>query len=249
MQAGPPTLSRPSRPTLLLTRPAAQSVRFAESFRNRFGADWPVVTSPMTSPKMYTEQPDLGGISALVFTSETGVLAFTRLSSDRSLPCWCVGTRTAAAARQAGFADVRHGTGNADELAKILIAARQSGPVLHLRGLHAAADLKKGLESAGIETREAIIYEQQSCPITNDARQLLGQFYPVLLPLFSPRAAALATAQMQARCAPLLVAALSSAVAEATSALQPDYLATAMRPDAQGMLDALDMLISADASA
>lgn len=49
------------------------------------------------------------------------------------LPCFCVGGTTAAAARAAGFGDVRTGPGTAQALVDT-IAATDLSPVLHLAG-------------------------------------------------------------------------------------------------------------------
>jgi uroporphyrinogen-III synthase len=249
MQADPPLLPQAMRPTLLLTRPAEQSARFAAAFGDRFGPGWKIVLSPLTELVAIQANLSLGGISTLIFTSETAVIVFSRQSHNRSLPCWCVGARTADAARRAGFADVRHGNGNTNDLVREMIAVGVQGPCLHPRGVHSAGDLKKVLDSAGIETHEVILYDQPSSPLTPQARGLLAAPDPVLVPLFSPRAAALAAVEMQDRHCPLWLAAFSPAVAEAAAVLKADRLVTSVRPDVGAMLDALAQLISADRSA
>ncbi len=249
MHADPPLLPPAMRPTLLLTRPAGQSARFAAAFEGRFGSGWTIVVSPLTRLVALDADLDLAGISTLIFTSETAVTVFSLKSQDRSLPCWCVGARTADAARRAGFADIRHGTGNAADLAREMVVAGVLGPCLHPRGVHAAGDVKTLLYSAGIETNEAILYDQTACPLTPQARSLLAARDPVLVPLFSPRAAALAAVEMRGRQCPLWLAAFSPAVAEAAASMKADRVVTSVRPDVGAMLDALARLTSADGSA
>lgn len=249
MQTDLPLLSQTARPGLLLTRPAEQSARFAAAFGDRFGPGWKIVISPLTELVVLHADLNLGGISTLIFTSETAVTVFSRQSQNRSLPCWCVGARTADAARRAGFDDVRHGTGNATDLARAMIEGGVQGPCLHPRGVHAAWDMKNFLDSAGIETHEVVLYDQPSCPLTLRARGLLSTPDPVIVPLFSPRAASLAAAEMLGRRCPLWLAALSPAVADAAALLNAERLVTSIRPEAGAMLDALAQLTPADGSA
>lgn len=90
-------------PSILLTRPAQASGRFALSLRDRFGPEIRIVVSPLLSPQLLGPPVPAGPFRAVVFTSETGVAGFRQVSADRSLPAWCVGDRTAAAAQDAGF--------------------------------------------------------------------------------------------------------------------------------------------------
>ena len=208
-----------------------------------------IVVSPLTELEALPADVNLAGISTLVFTSETAVTEFSGKSQNRDLPCWCVGARTADAAHRAGFSDVRHGSGNAADLVRDMVAIGVQGPCLHPRGVHAAGDVKTMLDSAGIEAREVILYDQPPCPLTLQARALLAARDPVLVPLFSPRAAALAAVEMRGRHCPLWLAAFSPAVAEAAALLNADRVVTSVRPDTGAMLDALAWLTSADGPA
>lgn len=234
----------PVRPTLLLTRPAAQSRRFAAAFRSRSGIDWPVVVSPLTEI-VFLPCRLPGKLPAdIVFTSENAVAAFGRLSGDHSATAWCVGARTEAAARAAGFA-TRRGPGDWTGLARLLIDAGTVRRVLHPRAVHAAGDIPGVLALAGIETVSIVTYDQKEVPPTAEALGLVGGEAPVLLPLFSPRSARLAARAFAAAIAPLLVAAMSPAASAAAAGLRASASVTAARPDADAMLDALDRLIGA----
>lgn len=234
----------PARPALLLTRPDAQSRRFAALFRARFGADWPVVLSPLTEIAFLSCDLPAGLPSDIIFTSENAVAAFSRLSRDRHAVAWCVGPRTEAAARAAGFS-TRRGPGDWTGLARLLIEAGRVRRVLHPRGVHAAGDLAGELGSAGIETVSIPIYDQKELLPTAEALRLIEAPRPVLLPLFSPRSARLATRAFAAAKAPLRIAAISAAADAAASGLQATARIIAARPDGDAMLDALAVLIAA----
>ncbi|MDZ4094488.1 MAG: uroporphyrinogen-III synthase [Paracoccaceae bacterium] len=244
-------MARQSRlPPFLLTRPEAQGARFAEALRQRFGEGIKIIASPLLAPRFLTPQITGGPFNALIFTSETGVQAYGRLSADPALAgvtrCWCVGDRTAEAARALGLW-ARSAQGDAAALARAILAERQPGPLLHLRGAEVRGDLAKLLISAGTETISVIVYSQEPRPLTAEATVVLQGFGPVIVPLFSPRTAQLLKVQLRqlSAKAPLWIAALSPSVAEAFAPDGAALLAVASRPDALGMLEALESLIAA----
>lgn len=231
--------SRPDEPTVLLTRPAAQSGRFADEVRQRYG-DIPIVVSPILAPHFLTPVlPDVRP-AALVFTSETGVTAFARLSQIRDADAWCVGARTAQAARREGFRAI-DGGGHVHALIAAITAAGVTGPLLYPRGEDQAADLAALLSAAGIPTRDVVVYAQRPQPLTDVALTLFASETPVVLPLFSPRSARLLADAIAkpGRTAPLWVAALSPPIADAARTLRPDRLVIAARPDTEALLDAV----------
>ncbi len=232
------------RPTLLLTRPAAQSQRFAQDVRAILGADWPILLSPMSRLDMLTTTLPLDGVETLVFTSETGVAAFLRLSRRRDLRAWCVGERTAQAARAAGL-PVVIGPGDGSRMIDAIIDEDPQGVLLHIHGLHMAVDVARKLTEAGLKARGVTAYDQIALPPTPDALALLLGGSPILLPLFSARAAQLLTRLNPLPRAPLLIAAISPAVAEAAAILLPARIQVAKEPNAAMMLDAVQGLIAA----
>ena len=221
---------------------------FAEAFRARFGADWPVLIAPLTEIRPLDGAMNLAGCDAVVFTSANAVSTFCRISARRDLPAWCVGPRTAEAAAAQGFR-VTEGAGDARALAGQLIAGGGVRRVAYPRGAEVAFDLEKALDPAGIETISAILYDQVSCPVTDDLAAALACAEPHLLPLFSPASARRAVEAMASATAPLLVAAMSVRVADAAGPLHTRALRVADRPDAGAMLDALGALIAAGGSA
>jgi uroporphyrinogen-III synthase len=238
--------SRAIVPPFLLTRPAAQGDRFADALRARFGSQVRVVASPLLVPQDLS--PALPEDSAgVIFTSETGVAALGRLRPAKGLPAWCVGDRTAQAARRVGY-EARSAAGDAAALVAMILAEAPPGPLLHARGADSRGAVAERLTAAGIPTTEAVVYVQRPAPLTAGARALLGGADPVIVPLFSPRSAALFAAEVAAipESAPLWVVALSPAVAAAV-APHPARQAVAASPDAAAMLDAAEALIAASA--
>ena len=225
-------------PVLLVTRPREAGARFCEACAPRLAPIEPIL-APVLEIVPRTAPIDLAGVRGLIFTSENGVRAFVAAHARRDLPAWCVGAQTAAAARAAGIAAHEAG-GDAASLLRLLRAERPAGPLLHLRGAHAAADLAEPLCAGGIPTRAAILYDQEERPLGPQAQAALAGARPVLLPLFSPRSAALLAGAAQSACAPLHPVAISAAAARQWQARRPrDAIRTAVRPDAGAICDAL----------
>lgn len=230
---------------LLLTRPAAQGERFAADLAARFGPRLHIIAAPLMMPEFRTaDWPDLP-FAALILTSETGVEAARRLrDAGRKLPrqALCVGDRTAAVARSAGF-DATSAQGDAEALLALILASGQPGPFLHLRGAEARGDIAPRLAAGGIPAHAAVVYAQIAQPLAAAAQAVLDGPDPVILPLFSPRSAHV-FAESARISAPLWIAALSSGVARAAAPLHPARLVTADRPDAAAMIAAIATLLA-----
>lgn len=236
-------------PLFLLTRPKAQNARFAAELVARLGAGVRWVDSPLLQI-VYLDPalPDLvtQGNAAIIFTSENAVAAFQRSGADPHRVAWCVGKRTARAASEAGF-DARSANGDAEALLALLMRERPTGGLVHFRGTEARGRVALRLNSAGIETQELVVYDQAPVPPTAPALAALLGNEPVIAPLFSPRTARLfreAVALLPAH-APLLVAAMSQAVADDLTGLRVQRVEIAVSPDADAMLDATAKLCAA----
>ncbi|MEY4982975.1 MAG: hypothetical protein RIR62_1241 [Pseudomonadota bacterium] len=231
---------------VLLTRPEAAGDRFAAELAAAFGDGLVVVTSPLLAPHFL--MPALPQAEALVLTSETAVAAAVRLrDAGARLPprAWCVGDRTAEAARAAGFG-ATSAKGDADALVALILSTGGRGPFLHLHGAETRGDVVGRLQAAGLSATGVVVYDQRPMALTDAARALLDATGPVLVPLFSPRTAALFAETAPHRAA-LWVAALSPAVSGALGALPVARRAIAARPDAAAMLAAIAALIGRDA--
>jgi uroporphyrinogen-III synthase len=150
-------------PLLLLTRPRPAARRFLDACEEALWEPIPAILSPVLAIRPLLlevgERP-----AALILTSENGAARAGELGLA-GLPAWCVGPRTAQAAREAGLEAVEAGP-DAEGLLAALLAARPQGPLLHLRGEHARGDLAPRLRAGGLEAREAVAYAQDPRPPT-----------------------------------------------------------------------------------
>lgn len=232
--------ARGQRPTILLTRPLPQSLRFARALADI--CDLPVVISPLMAVEVLPATLPDGPFSAIILTSETAVSIAAGLSG-LPLRAYCVGDRTAEAARKAGFQPAS-AQGDAKALLALIRNAGEAGPLLHLRGEESRGNLAETLTKGGIVTDQAVIYTQRPQPLTAQARALLAGDQPLIVPLFSPRSARLFLQEAGPLRNPLWLAALSPAVAAELAGLHPDGLEIAERPDAAAMLVAVQRLIA-----
>ncbi|MTH78980.1 uroporphyrinogen-III synthase [Paracoccus aestuariivivens] len=211
-------------PSLLLTRPEDASRRFAAGLAH---LHLPVVISPVL--RIVPVAHDKAGIAAatgLVFTSVNAVPA---AGAGRGRPAICVGPATAEAARKAGFS-VTEGPGDAARMLPLLAGL---GPGwLHPHGRHIAKDLPV----SGI-----VVYDQLPELPSPQAVELLAGAAPVIVPIFSPRSAALVSDWVRAARAPLWLATISAA-AQAAWRHEPARSVIALTPDAAGMRVAVESL-------
>ena len=235
----------PSRPAILLTRPRRQAERFAESLRERLGDGAKILISPLIEIEFIPDPAPIPDGAGLIFTSENGVLAFARGKEGKGRMAWCVGPRTAAAAKSAGF-DVRIGGGDAEQLAEAIIAAGPAGPLIHYRGRHARGDIAARLRAAGLDAEERIAYRQKPLSLAPEARRHLEGERQVLVPLFSPRSAALFVREAgDAGQTSVCMIAMSEAVAEVVRGAGLDVAAVAHEPNAEAMITAIERLLDA----
>ncbi|MGR3591255.1 MAG: uroporphyrinogen-III synthase [Limimaricola soesokkakensis] len=221
-------------PTLLLTRPEPAARRFLAELEIRAGRHLKAVIAPLMRIDEMTPPRPARSPAALILTSERGAWGAARMGYT-GLPAWCVGPRTAQAARLAGL-DPRPGGGTAETLIAAILKAPDEGPLLHLRGDHQRGDLADRLRAAGRGCDEAVVYAQTARPLSEAGRHLLSGRTPVVAPVFSPRSAALLAACAPIA-APLALVAISAAAARPLSKLGPP-VTMASRPDADAMIDA-----------
>lgn len=227
-----------ARPTLLLTRPHAQSARFAAELAAR----WPglaIVIAPLMEIVATGAAPPFAPGDAVIFTSANAI-PFAGPGAGRT--AWCVGAGTAARAAAAGF-DARSADGAAEDLVALLRTARPEGRLWHLHGAHVRGDVVARLRAAGLAAEGHEVYAQRDLPPDAGFAAALDAA-ALLVPLFSPRSAALFAAAAGAPRPGAGAVALSPAV---RAALPPDWQAVcdvAARPDAAALLDGLTRRIS-----
>lgn len=216
-------------PLLLLTRPEPAARRFAAEAA---GFGWPVVVSPaLRIVPVAHDGAALAAAAGLVFTSENAV---PFAGPGRGRRAICVGPRTAEVARAAGF-DAEAGPGDAARLVPLLAGL---GPGwLHPHGKHIA----RALPVAGVA-----VYDQQPVALNRAALDALAGVEPVVLPLFSPRTAAIVSDQAGGALAPLWPAPLwiapISAAADRAWRTRAERRAVAPTPDGAGIIAALGRL-------
>lgn len=188
----------------------------------------------------------LDGVQATLFTSANGVRAFVAATPRRDFRAFAVGDATAAAARDAGFADVTSAGGAVEDLAKLVIARLKpkDGALIHVAGNVTAGDLARLLEAAGFAVRRAVLYEAvPSEALSQTTRDAIKRGEIDAAVFFSPRNAAtfvrLATG-LDEGCKHMIAVALSAAVAEKLAPLPWRRVAVAGAPNEDALLAALD---------
>lgn len=223
-------------PIVLITRPEPDGDEFAAMLRAQPGGDLAMVHSPILRITPRGAVPDVTGYRWLIFTSRNGVRHFAAGSARRDVPAYAVGDATADEARALGIEAISCSGDARDLLARIKADGAQ-GPMLHLRGEHAAADIAGALSAAGIETDQAVLYAQEPAPLSAAARACLMGDTPVIAPVFSPRSAAALFGEMRPT-APIVVLAISAAAAARVPEAVVGGIVIADRPDTPGMLRA-----------
>lgn len=225
---------------VLVTRPLEDSRAVAEALE----ADgiecliWPLTRIVPTMAALKVPH----GVGGLLFTSANGVRAFAAACPRRDLPALCVGAKTAAAARRAGFAEAVSAEGDARALAAL---ARKSGirAFLHPRGRDATGDLKGWLAESGQQVAEAILYEarETGAPPAPVAAALAGGTVDAVT-AWSPRNGAILVrrlAAVDARLGTTDLIAMSPAAAEPLADAGFRRIIVAEAPDGASMLAAI----------
>jgi uroporphyrinogen-III synthase len=232
---------------VLLTRPKAQSLAFARALAARFGAGVRPVIAPLMEVELLAPPLPPGDFAGVVFTSAHAVAAAARLGGLPRL-AWCVGDKTAQAARAAGFA-ARSSGGDAGALVAAILADPPGGRLLHLRGEETRGEVAERLVSAGTETVSLVVYRQVAQPMPGAGRAVLAAPGVVVVPLFSPESARrLGAALDDPPGATLRLVAMSATVARAAGQIPQSGLWLAKRPDAGAMLDAVGLALAGSAA-
>jgi uroporphyrinogen-III synthase len=190
----------------LVLRPepgAAATVRRAEAL----GFD--TITAPLfTVAPLAWDAPDPADHDALMLTSANTLRhAGTDLAHYRALPVYAVGETTAAAARSAGFANIRIGQSDAADLLALMAADGIQRP------LHLAGREHRDIDHPALTITRRIVYAADPvAALPGTAREALAGGAVALL--HSPRAASLFAALVDKR-SMIRIAAISPATAEA----------------------------------
>lgn len=218
-------------PTLLLTRPRPASERFA---RGLTGVT--IVIAPLMEIVPNGCSVDLNGVDGLILTSEAAV----GFLPPSTLPAYCVGPRTARAARAAGLRAEVAGL-NADGLVASLTGSVPQGRLLHVHGTQARGDIAARLTAAGLNVAEIAAYDQRRLPPSDAFMKALTQ-PRLIVPLFSPRSAMIFAEAAPALRADTRLVALSAAVAEALPAEMQSQIHVAATPTGKDMRISLELM-------
>jgi uroporphyrinogen-III synthase len=226
---------------ILITRSEPGAGETAERIRN-------MGFTPIVEPVFAIEAIDVQapGFDALAFTSANGVRQFAKLSPRRDVDVFCVGVRTAEAAREAGYARVLSAEADVNGLAELIfLRLPGSKRLLHAGNEESRGDLSGRLKAAGYQASFLAIF--RPVPVTTPgpalAAHIAGEraFEAVLI--HSPRAAAILANLGKASRLPFDIAAISSAAA-APLAAKTGRSEVAGNPDEQSLLSALSRLVT-----
>ncbi len=230
---------------MLVTRPEEDSAALAERLS---GLGHGVMREPMlVIRRRLGIALDLTGVQAMLLTSANGPHALAEATERRDLPVFAVGNATAAAARQAGFADIECAEGDAADLAALVRVRLDPacGTLLHAAGAVVKGTLKELLAEAGFEVRREVLYDARPAealsPATAKALRA-GKVDAVLF--FSPRSARtfvslLRKDGLEAACREAVAFCLSAAVADAAADVPWGDLRVADRPDQESLMQAI----------
>lgn len=175
---------------VLITRPEPDATLLAHQCAER---NLETIVSPIMEIRAIPDLVLPGDAGAIAFTSANGVRMVPN-GIARDLPAFCVGAATAHAAEKAGFEQVFTAKGDVDALAETINAHRDVlvGPVVHIAGTRRAGDLVAALASQNISAIRLVAYEtNEASSLPNDIKIALSAGGPLLVPLYSPRTAAL----------------------------------------------------------
>ena len=222
-------------PRIVLTRPKAAAERFAERLL-AMRPDARVIVSPILAIS-YRASVQVPVADRLVFTSVHGVEGYARLNGDK-LPAYCVGEKTAKAARAMGCEVVAVKQSSA-ELETILVED-SANCLLHVRGAHVAGQLAQQIENLV----EVVVYDQPAQVLTKEAVEALSGESPVVLPLFSPRSAREVGKKIEPT-VPLFAAFMSDSVKEQFAGVQLEQSRIVPTASGSAMLEATVALFDA----
>jgi len=215
---------------LLVLRPEPGASETAARAK-RLGLE-PIVAPIFTVRALAWAPPDPAGIDAVLLTSANAArLGGSGLERLRHLPCYAVGEATGAAARAAGFDDVK--TGDSDGAAAVSLA-RNDGMC---RLLHICGREHNQLVTPGVEVTPVVAYAADPVsPLPKRAAEAVGQRALVLL--HSARAASLFATLVDGAGIPrgaVRLASISAAAAEAAGSGWRE-IATAAQPRDEALL-------------
>lgn len=241
--------------TVFLTRPQRLAEQLAAALARQGYAPLcePLLTIeflPTPKPAPNPERP----VDAVMLTSQHAAVALEARAAELGpwldLPCWCVGQRTASAARAVGFTRVLATQGGAQALAKAMVQAAPSGRsscvIAHICGQDVADEGLASLRRKGFAVLAWPVYAARAARRFSDpTRRALNERSVEAALFFSRRTAQTfvrLTCQdhLEACCGRITAIGLSQAVVDELKALPWRRLAVAAEPSQAAVLSRLN---------
>jgi uroporphyrinogen-III synthase len=236
---------------ILVTRPGPDNATTADALRQR-GFDALLAPALRFEP-LPIRYDDTIRYAGLIVTSANALRAIRShpLSGQLiDLPVYAVGRRTADAARQAGFADVRSADGDVAALRDLVADAipkrARKPPLLYLSGSDISGDIASGLAGDGIAVTTLTVYRMVPVADLSDSvgAAFAAQTIEAILH-YSPRSAAafvsaIRSAGLEITALALPQVCISEAAARVLREAGATRLVVSERPQESAVLDALE---------
>lgn len=231
---------------ILVTRPIEDALSTAQQLR-KLGHE-PIVCPLLSVQFREGVTFSVEGVQAIIATSMNGIRALVHATSRRDIPIFAVGSRTADAARDAGFAEVKNSASDSAALADAIArwTRPEKGALLHVSGSEVAGTLVESLSDRGFQVRREILYDMvQATRMPKDVCLLLSKAAIGAVLLYSPRSAEIFSQCMRKAglieaCRNLIAVCISEAAAEKCRGQLPmREFRVARNPTQSAMLEAL----------
>lgn len=237
--------------TILLTRPRAASERLALCLRKE---GFVCLIDPLLRIEPTGVLCPVGGFQAVVITSANALEVLVmrdNVARLLSLPCYCVGATTGAAAKAAGFTEIYCGAADSIALAQKIAATQKdkTKPLLHIAGETVSEGARKILEKSGFALTVWAVYRAQLVEdFSEETKTAFINKEIDVLPVFSRRSAhALVTIieknQLIEACSGIRIVGLSQAVADVLQTLPWRRVCVAAKPDEESVFACLQQEI------
>ncbi len=205
------------------------------------------ISSPVLETAATNEAAPAGPFDGLVATSAQAFrqMEAPALQPFMQIPLFCVGARTAAAAREAGFRDIRIEARDAAQLAGAIAQAPPLKRLLYLAGRDRKPGLEKALQDCGVQIAPWVIYEARAvASLGDEALDALRNGRVDAAFHFSRRSASIfynliSAADLANEARALLHVCISTDAAEGLRGLSPPHVRVADAPDEARMIERL----------
>lgn len=185
---------------VLLTRPIDDAREEAQHLKAQ-GLD--VIISPASKIETADALPPLEKYAAVLFTSANAVKALQGFLKEGDplfeTPAYCVGAKTAQAARNAGFQNIEEGHGTVDSLLKVIENEQHDGERwVYFSGDIIRHDPEPRLKKLGLTLDHHIVYHARAIPdLSGEAAKALQEKSIDVILFYSPRAVELFVNQVK----------------------------------------------------